>query len=424
MKIEILCTGDEILTGKTTNTNYSYIAQRLTENALDTHWGTTVGDDKTSLLLAFEQSAQRADAVIVNGGLGPTVDDLSQEVAAAAAGVELECHEQWLEKLKDFYASRGREMPENNIKQAMLPVGAEFIDNPVGTACGFAIDIHGSRFFFTPGVPHEMRLMITDQVIPRLLSMSGENLVTQLKRFHTFGIGESRADELLAGAVPDITDTNAQVKLGFQSHYPQLETKLSIRATDKQSLSNMLEPVENELRTRLGNFILCEDDDTLESVIFSRLLENNHTLSTLESHTSGEVAKRLMQSATDPECIQQSIVSPHLSALCTAAGAPELATGKHASTALAQSLAVSLCSSTGASHALVTLLEKNTSDKESTVDVYIGICSPEGNSQRHARLPGRRGWVQLGSAELALDCLRRHLYGLPVDERIDFEIHS
>jgi len=424
MKIEILCTGDEILTGKTTNTNYSYIAQRLTENALDTHWGITVGDDRASLLLAFEQSAQRADAVIVNGGLGPTVDDLSQEVAATAAGVELECHEQWLEKLKAFYASRGREMPENNIKQAMLPAGAEFIDNPVGTACGFAIDIHGARFFFTPGVPHEMRLMVTDQVIPRLLSISGENLETQLKRFHTFGIGESRADELLAGAVPDGADSDAQVKLGFQSHYPQLETKLSIRATDKQSLSTILEPVEKEVRNRLGNFILCEDDDTLESVIFSKLLENSESLSTLESNTGGEIAKRLMQSATNHDCIKQSVVSPHLQILCESAGAPELATGKQTGAELAQSLAVSLCGSSSATHSLVTLLENNASDTDSTVEVYIGICSPQGNSQRHARLPGRRGWIQLGSAELALDCLRRHLYGLPVDERIDFEVHT
>jgi len=202
------------------------------------------------------------------------------------------------------------------------------------------------------------------------------------------------------------------------------ETKLSIRATDTQSLNTILEPVENEVRNRLGNFILCEDDDTLESVIFSKLLENNHTLSTLESHTAGEVAKRLMQSATSPESILQSIVSPHLSALCGAAGAPELATGKKIDAALAQSLAVSLCTSSGATHALVTLLEKNTSNKDSIVDVYIGICSPQGNSQRHAQLPGRRGWIQLGSAELALDCLRRHLYGLPVDERIDFEVHN
>ena len=198
MKVEVLCTGDEILTGKTVNTNFSYISQRLTENALDVVWGTTVGDDRKSLIDAFLQASQRADAVIVNGGLGPTVDDLSQEVAAEAAGVELECHNDWLAKLKQHYEDRGRNMPDNNVKQAMLPRGSELIDNPIGTACGFAIDINSARFFFTPGVPREMHRMLNEQLLPRLLSMSGNKVVTRLKRFHTFGIGESRADQLLS----------------------------------------------------------------------------------------------------------------------------------------------------------------------------------------------------------------------------------
>ena len=197
MKIEILCTGDEILTGKTVNTNYSYIAQRLTEVGLRTVHGTVTGDDRANLTRAFEQAAQRADAVIVNGGLGPTVDDLSQEVAAAAAGVELELDQHWLDKLEAFYSSRGRVMPANNRKQAMLPAGCEFIDNPIGTACGFALDIGSARFYFTPGVPREMRRMIDEQIVPRLLDRSGNKGVTCLKRFHSFGIGESRADQML-----------------------------------------------------------------------------------------------------------------------------------------------------------------------------------------------------------------------------------
>ena len=139
MKIEILCTGDEILTGKTVNTNYSHMARRLGEVGLTVLWGTTVGDDRISLVSAFRQASRRADVVIVNGGLGPTIDDLSQEVAAEAAGVGLELDEGWLERIQDYYTRRGRVMPLNNRKQAMLPAGSEIIDNPIGTACGFAI---------------------------------------------------------------------------------------------------------------------------------------------------------------------------------------------------------------------------------------------------------------------------------------------
>ena len=188
MRVEIVCTGDEVLSGKTINTNYSHMARRLQEVGIDVLWGTTVGDDRKSLQEAFRLASGRADAVIVNGGLGPTVDDLSQEVAAEAAGVGLILNEAWLENIQGFYKARGRVMPPNNRKQAMLPEGSEFIDNPVGTACGFAIDIGGARFFFTPGVPREIHKMLEDEIIPRLLQMSGEQAVVRLKRFHSFGL--------------------------------------------------------------------------------------------------------------------------------------------------------------------------------------------------------------------------------------------
>src|SRR6476619_1075486 len=141
MRIEILCTGDEVLTGKIVNTNFSYMAQKLEDAGLTVYWGTTVGDDRDALLTAFKLAGQRADAVIVNGGLGPTVDDLSQEIAAQAAGVGLVLNEEWLVRMEDFFKRRSRVMPPNNKKQAMLPATAEVIDNPIGTACGFAVDI-------------------------------------------------------------------------------------------------------------------------------------------------------------------------------------------------------------------------------------------------------------------------------------------
>src|SRR5437762_8295335 len=138
MRIEIICTGDEVLTGRIVNTNFSYMTQRLEDVGLSVKWETTVGDDRESLLHAFKQAGERADAVIVNGGLGPTVDDLSQEIAAQAAGVELELNQQWLATMESYFMRRSRVMPPNNKKQAMLPSGAEVLDNPVGTACGFA----------------------------------------------------------------------------------------------------------------------------------------------------------------------------------------------------------------------------------------------------------------------------------------------
>src|SRR3954471_14468026 len=260
MRIEIICTGDEVLTGKIVNTNFSYMSQKLEDVGLSVHWGTTVGDDRESLLAAFQLASQRADAVIVNGGLGPTVDDLSQEIAAQAAGVELALNSEWLARMEAFFERRSRIMPPNNRKQAMLPITAEIIDNPIGTACGFAVDIGKARFFFTPGVPRELRRMLEEQIVPRLLERSGVQTVIHLKRFHSYGLGESHADAPLAG-IEDLVPGGA-VKLGFRAHYPQLETKLAVRGADADDIARKLAPAQAAVRQRLGNFILAEDDQT------------------------------------------------------------------------------------------------------------------------------------------------------------------
>src|SRR5205814_10348125 len=159
----------------------------------------------------------RAGAVVVSGGRGPTVDDLSQEVGAQAAGVELALNETWLAKMEDFFRRRSRVMPPNTRKQAMLPTTAEVIDNPIGTACGFAVDIGRARFFFTPGVPRALKRMLEEQIIPRLLAKSGLQTAIQLKRFHSYGVGGSHVDSLLTGVEDLVPD--GSLKLGLRAHY-------------------------------------------------------------------------------------------------------------------------------------------------------------------------------------------------------------
>lgn len=411
MRVEILCTGDEILTGKTINTNYSHIARRLVEVGLGVHWGTTVGDDRESLLKAFHQAGERADAVIVNGGLGPTVDDLSQEVAAQACGVELVLSDHWMTRMEESYARRGRVMPPNNRKQAMLPANAEFIDNPIGTACGFAVTIGKARFFFTPGVPREMRRMLDEQVLPRILAMSGIAGVTRLKRFHTFGIGESRADQMLGDM--DAFKAEGGIKLGFQAHYPQLETKLALRADNEQALSALLDPAEAEVRKRLGNFIVAEDDQTIEGVILGRLLASGSTLAVAETVTGGHLAARIAPLPGAERAFRRGTIARDLAELGATAVAPDQAAA----------VAKALRASSGASHALVVLLELDEGADRPDMGgtICIGLADAEGTATRQARLVGGRDWVRIGATELALDCLRRHLLGLPFDERIDFE---
>jgi nicotinamide-nucleotide amidase len=411
MRVEILCTGDEILTGKTINTNYSHMARRLGDLGLTVHWGTTVGDDRASLLQAFRQAGERADAVIVNGGLGPTVDDLSQEVAAEACGVELVLSDYWMTRMTESYARRGRVMPPNNRKQAMLPANAEFIDNPIGTACGFAVTIGKARFFFTPGVPREMRRMLDEQVIPRLLKLGGITGVTRLKRFHSFGIGESRADNMLADM--EVFKNGGDIKLGFQAHYPQLETKLAVRGDNEADLLARLAPVEAEVRKRLGNFIIAEDDQTLEGVILATLLERGDTLSTAEMFSGGHLAARLAPLVGAERAFRRGIVARD----------PGEFGINGVSTEAAESVGRNLRKESGASHALALLIEldEGADRPDFGGTICVGIADSNATISRQARLIGGRDWVRAGAVELGLDCLRRHLLGLPVDERIDFE---
>ena len=421
MRIEVICTGDEVLTGKIVNTNFSYITQKLEDAGLAVQWETTVGDDRENLLLAFKLAGQRADAVIVNGGLGPTVDDLSQEIAAQAAGVELALNEEWLATMEEFFRRRSRVMPPNNKKQAMLPTTAEVIDNPIGTACGFALDIGRARFFFTPGVPRELRRMLEEQIIPRLLAKSGLQTAIYLKRFHSYGLGESHVDALLTGVETLVPD--GSVKLGFRAHYPQLETKLTVRGRDMDEVRARLAPVEREVRKRLGNFIMAEDEQTLEGVILSALTTRQGSLTIVETFTSGQIAARFAHLPGAEKVFRRGVVSRALPEVFAGVGLDGDPPAGELTRETAEAVAQAARRRTGASHALAVLIDLD--DGPDRIDfggtICLAIATAEGVESRRSRILGGREWVRLGATEMGLDCLRRHLQGLPVYERIDFE---
>jgi nicotinamide-nucleotide amidase len=421
MRIEIICTGDEVLTGKIVNTNFGYMSQTLEDVGLAVRWETTVGDDRESLLLAFRLAGERADAVIVNGGLGPTIDDLSQEIAAQAAGVELVLNEDWLRRMEDFFRRRSRVMPSNNRKQAMLPSTAEIIDNPIGTACGFALDIGKARFFFTPGVPRELRRMLEEQIVPRLLAKSGMQTAIHLKRFHSYGLGESHVDSLLAGVEELVPD--GSVKLGFRAHYPQLETKLTVRGRDMDDIRKKIEPVEQEVRKRLGNFVLAEDGQTLEGVILAELTGRQGSLAIVETFTAGAIAARVAHLPGAEKVFRRGLVARDLGEILAAVGLQATAPTGEITRETAEAVAQAARRQAGSTHALAVLidLDEGPDRIEFGGTVCLAIATDDGAASRRSRIVGGREWVRLGAIELGLDCLRRHLQGLPVYERTDFE---
>lgn len=413
MQIEIICTGDEILSGKIINSNFSYMSRKLEEVGLSVVWGTTVGDDRKELLDAFVLASKRSDAVIVNGGLGPTVDDLSQEIAAEASGMELELREDWLSKMEGFFSMRGRTMTENNKKQAMLPKTSELIDNPVGTACGFAINIRNSRFFFTPGVPRELFRMLENEIIPRLLALSGEKVITKLKTFHSYGIGESRADSILNDSLKLSPDNI--VKLGFQAHYPQLETKLYIKASSLEQIEKNLKPVENDIRKKLNNFIFAEDKNTLEGVITKILEKSNKTIAIVELKTNGGTAARLSSEDPNGKLLKCGIFTNNIENIYTQFDIQEKNTiDLEGSDIIASRIRKHFSASYGLS-----IIIKNTIDNEA--EAYISLSDSDNVTSRIGYFVGDEQRIRLGAVEMALDCLRRYLQDLPFNEKSDFE---
>jgi nicotinamide-nucleotide amidase len=393
MRVEVICTGDEVLTGKIVNSNFSLVSQRLEDVGLQVLWGTTVGDDREQLLDAFQRAGRRADAVIVNGGLGPTVDDLSQEIAAKAAGVDLVLDEGWLARMTEFFERRQRAMPPSNRKQAMLPRGAEVLDNPIGTACGFAVDIGRARFFFTPGVPRE------------------------LKRFHSYGIGEARADTLLDGI--EAMAEGGCAKLGFRAHYPQLETKLVVRGRDESDIARKLAPLEAEIRRRLGGFVVAEDDATLEGVVVAGLAQAGASLALAETFSAGQMAARIAHLPGADAVFCRAVVARTPSRLGAALGLDLADFGPAAAARSAEAVRAQARATIGL--AMLVDLDEGADRVEFGGTLRIAIASPAGLVAREARIVGGREWVRLGAIEMGLDCLRRFLAGLPIDERTDFE---
>jgi nicotinamide-nucleotide amidase len=228
-------------------------------------------------------------------------------------------------------------------------------------------------------------------------------------------------DSLLAGVETLVPD--GSVKLGFRAHYPQLETKLTVRGTDRDDVRRKLAPVEAEIRTRLGNFIMAEDDQTLEGVVLAALAARQGSLSVVESFTGGQIAARLAHLPGAEKIFRRALVARDLGEVCAACGSTVAPPAGELTRETAEAVARALRAQTGATHALAVLVDLD--DGPDRIEfggaICLAIAAEGGVESRRSRIVGGREWVRLGAVEMGLDCLRRSLQGLPVYERIDFE---
>ncbi|MFB4410220.1 nicotinamide mononucleotide deamidase-related protein YfaY [Pantoea eucalypti] len=278
IRIEMLSTGDEVLHGQIVDTNAAWLADILFQQGLPMTSRTTVGDSLESLIDTLQTRSHEADVLIVNGGLGPTSDDLSALAAARACGVELEMQQDWLAQMEAWFASRGRVMAASNRKQAEIPANAELIDNPVGTACGFALQLNRCWIFFTPGVPSEFKVMVEQQIIPRLKAKFSPPEPPICLRLTTFGRGESDiAAELEPLALPE------GVVMGYRSSMPIIEIKLTGPASQRVAM----EQVWQQVRLLLAECTIFEGTEGLPALLAGELTQRGEQLAVSEQYTAG-----------------------------------------------------------------------------------------------------------------------------------------
>lgn len=420
MNVEIISTGEEVLSGQIVDTNASWLSAELARHGFPVRRRNTVGDRLEDLVHIFRERAREADVIIVNGGLGPTSDDLSSEAAAAAKDEPLTIFSEWVDAMTAKFARSNRQMSPENLKQARLPRSAAIIDNPIGTACGFRIELGGAQLYFTPGVPSEFKRMVTEQILPDMAQRFGMRSVSLLRRLHCFGIAESRLDGLLR---PIALPTG--VSLGYRAHLPLVEIKVMGLSTDALALNAAVEAVTAQIREILGANVLAEDDDSLATVVQRLMLERGLTLAVAESCTGGLLASNLVEVpgssgyfrcgyVTYTNQVKHDLLDVP-NALFDTVGAVSLE--------VVVAMARGARRRSGASHALaisgVAGPDGGTESKP-VGTVAFALSTPSKTWAQQVRLPDwGRNSIRTVAATLALDMLRRQLLGLEVSPGFD-----
>jgi len=301
VKAEILSIGTELLLGQIENTNSAYIAGQLPLLGLDLYWISTVGDNRVRLLEVLRRAWERSDVVITTGGLGPTQGDITREVVAEFLGEKMDVMPALAEAIRTFFASRGLQMPENNMKQAMVIPSAKPMLNPLGTAPGWWVEREDKIMVILPGPPHEMQLMWDKEVSPRLRARIAEVIFSRTLK--TFGLGESRMDEILSPYLGSANPT-----LATYAKTDGVQIRITAKGVERRVVEEMVARREAEIRALVGEYVWGVDNDTIGDVVGRLLITRGLTLATMESYTGGGLAEALSVAAGSSQYFLGGIV--------------------------------------------------------------------------------------------------------------------
>ena len=412
MRCDVVAVGTELLLGQIVDTNSAWLGENLAANGVDSLLQVKVGDNLGRVESALRSSLAHADAVIVCGGLGPTHDDLTREAIAAVMGVELRQDDAVADVIVNMFASRGRYMAANNLRQAMVPVGATIIPQTRGTApgliCPVTIDGVDKVVYAVPGVPHEMKEMVERAVVPDLRRRSGDTGVIVSRTLRTWGESESGLNERLDPLISQL-DVAGNPTLAFlASGWEGLKIRLTAKAATRAEAESILDKWDAEVRLVVGAQVFGVDGETMESVVLDLLRNRRLSLGLAESVTGGLVAGRLTAVPGASDVLRGAVVTYASEVKFDLLDVPE---GPVVNEAAAGAMATGARRVLGADVglALTGVAGPAEQDGMPVGTLCVGIDDGSAVATRTFRLPGQREQMRQMSVITALDYLRRHL---------------
>ena len=414
MKVATLSIGDELLLGEIVDGNAAHIARRLSRHGIRVSRHLVVGDGEREIGEAVLSIAGTCDAVVVTGGLGPTVDDVTARAAAHAAGRRLVLNEEALAHVRISAGKLGTGVHPGNEKQALFPSAAVLIPNPLGTACGFQLALDGCTLFFLPGVPAEMARMLDETVIPRLLEGMAGTTVLATKVLKIFGISEAEVDALLQEQLVPVEG----VSLAFSVDFPEIHLKLRAGGKSVQQVEAALAASAVRVRSILGSHVFGEELETMDSVVAELFRLKGVTLSLAESCTGGLVAKRITDIPGCSSYFLEGAVTYSDNAKVRALGVSDslLAAEGAVSSGVAMAMARGIRRHSGSDVALaITGIAgpSGGSEEKPVGTVFLALATGSGCRSKGYRFSGEREEIRAMTSLTALDWLRRHLASLP-----------
>ncbi len=393
MRCEVVAVGTELLLGQIVDTNSSWIGEQLALAGIDSLFQTKVGDNRGRIASTLRTALDRSDAVIVCGGLGPTQDDITRDVIAEVMGVALVRDPALEDHIRTLFESRGRTMPENNLRQAEVPEGASPIAQMPGTAPGLVCPIGAKVIFAVPGVPYEMKEMVEGTIIPELRRRAGATSVIASRTLRTWGQSESALAESLAGYHQDLEDSGHCTLAWLASGMEGLKLRLTAKAATADEVDAILEREVGHLQGMLGDLIFSTRDEPMEAVILRLCRDQGLTLATAESVTGGLIASRLTGIAGASDVFRGSIVSYASQVKFDVLGVPE---GPVISEEAAVAMAEGACRVLGAdvSMAVTGVAGPDRQEGQPVGSVWMATCVDGEADAVPMRLPGDRERVR------------------------------